>query len=54
MLQKRMQEGKCSVYDTEPLDKIAFDWITKGAIFLGIGIGLYLVLKVLNNDSSLT
>ncbi len=48
-----MQEDKCSIYDTEPLDKIAFDWITKRAIFLGVAIGLYLVLKVLNNDSPL-
>jgi hypothetical protein len=38
MLQKRMQEDKCSKYDTAPLEKIAFDWITKGVIFLGAGI----------------
>jgi hypothetical protein len=51
MLQKRMQEDKCPIYETAPLEKIAFDWITKGAIILGVGIGLYLVLKVLNNGS---
>lgn len=51
MLQKRMQEDKCSY--TTPLEKIAFYWITKGAILLGNGIGLYLILEVLNNDSPL-
>ncbi len=49
MLQKRIQEDKCSLSDTTVLENLAYDLIFKWAIFLGAGIRLYLVLKVIDS-----